>query len=402
VTSSARMQQVAAPAGLPRLLSKQFAQLGPPAQPRDLIEALAEAGLRGRGGAGFPTAQKLRAVAGRRGRPIVVVNAAEGEPASGKDKALLRLNPQLVLDGAVVAAHALGAKKAVVAVADNARAEHAAVSRAIVERRRFHDLELELATVPDAFVSGEETALLRSIEGGPAKPTLKPPFPFERGLDGAPTLVQNAETMAHIALIARFGPAWFRSAGSDDAPGTALVTLSGAFERQGVAEIELGTPLGDLVLRAGGLSEEVSAFLVGGYFGRWVSAREAGALRLTPDVLGAGAIVALPASACAAAECARVTRYLAGESAGQCGPCVFGLDAIATAFAQVARGDDRRPRLLRWTAQVQGRGACRHPDGAARFVESALTVFADELDHHVRHGRCRARTRNVLPVPSRA
>jgi NADH:ubiquinone oxidoreductase subunit F (NADH-binding) len=402
MSAAARVRQVTPPQGLPRLFSQELARFAPPGEPHELIASIAEAGLRGRGGGAFPTAEKLLAVAGRRRRPVVVVNAAEGEPASGKDKTLLRFAPHLVLDGAVLAARALGAKTAVVALADTARTERSAVSRAIAERSRSDRVELAIATVPDAFVSGEETALLRAIEGRAAKPTLKPPYPFERGLNGAPTLVQNAETLAHVALIARFGPAWFRSAGTADAPGSALLTLSGAFARPGVVEVELGVSLGDIVLRAGGLTEAVSAFLVGGYFGEWVPAREAGALKLTPDVLGAGAIVALPASACAAVECARVSRYLARESAGQCGPCSFGLDAIATAFEQLTRGDDRRAQILRWTAQVRGRGACRHPDGAVRFVESALATFGDELDRHVDHGRCSARARNVLPVPGDA
>jgi NADH:ubiquinone oxidoreductase subunit F (NADH-binding) len=408
-------QHVAAPHVIPRLLggtrrdrattlAEHLARFGAPAAPRDLIAMLAEAGLCGRGGGGFPTAQKLRAVAGRRGRPVVVVNAAEGEPACSKDKALVRLTPHLVLDGAAVAAHVLGAREVVVAIADTARPELQSLTHALAERRRFDPIDTTVAVVPDAFVTGEETALLRAIVGEPAKPTLKPPFPFERGLDGAPTLVQNAETLAHIALIARFGPSWFRSAGSADAPGTALVTLSGAVAQPGVREIELGCSLGDLVLRAGGATEAVSAFLVGGYFGHWIRGNDAAALRLTPEVLGAGAIVAFPEHACAAAECARVTRYLARQSAGQCGPCVYGLDAIAGALERLARGDrqrraDGRAQILRWAGQVRGRGACRHPDGAVRFVESALTVFEREFELHVQHGRCREPARSVLPLP---
>jgi NADH:ubiquinone oxidoreductase subunit F (NADH-binding) len=387
----------------PLALSEHVASFGPLTLPRDLIHELAEAGLRGRGGGAFPTADKLRAVAKQRGRPVVVVNAAEGEPASSKDRALLRLTPHLVLDGAVAAAGVLGAREVVVGVAENARSEHATLMRAAAERRRHDRVDLEIRAVPDAFVTGEETALLRALEGGPAKPTLKPPYPFERGLGHAPTLVLNAETSAHVALIARFGSAWFRSAGTADAPGTALVTLNGAVNRPGVHEIELGSTLGELMLRLGGTSEPVSAFLAGGYFGGFVSAADAPSFRLTPDTLGAGAIVAFPERACAVGETARIARYLAGESAGQCGPCVFGLDAIATALEQLALGHrssrgDKFSQLTRWTQQVRGRGACRHPDGAARFVDSALTVFAADFEQHARHGRCKHRHRAVLPL----
>jgi len=230
------------------------------------------------------------------------------------------------------------------------------------------------------------------LGGGPPKPTLKPPYPFERGLDGAPTLVQNAETFAHIALIVRFGAAWFRR------EGTTLVTLRGAFASPGVHEIEPRGTLGALIPRLGGLTGGVSGFLVGGYFGRWVSVRDAAALPLTPETLGAGTIVALPEQACAVAETARVTRYLADESAGQCGPCVHGLDAIAVALEEHAQGRDRLPQLRRWTEMVKGRGACRHPDGAARFVESALEVFADDFARHARHSRCGRRAQAVLPL----
>ena len=164
-------------------------------------------------------------------------------------------------------------------------------------------------------------------------------------------------------------------------------------------EIELGSTLGDLLSRAGGETEPLAAVLVGGYFGRWVPADDAARLRLDPKALGAGAIVGFPASACGVAEAAAVVRYLAGESAGQCGPCVHGLRAIATAFAELETNPSgARRRLERWTSQVRGRGACRHPDGVAAFVDSFLNVFRQELSRHARRGRCGAATRGWLPV----
>jgi NADH:ubiquinone oxidoreductase subunit F (NADH-binding) len=354
---------------------------GPLARPRDLIALVDRADLRGRGGAAFPTARKLEAVAAQRAKPVVVVNAAEGEPASKKDRALIRLTPHLVLDGAALVADALDSDRVIVALADDARPEHAAMAHAIRERRAG----FELATVPARFVSGEETALLQALAGHPAKPTLKPPYPFERGLDGRPTLVQNAETLAQVALIGRHGVA----------SGTSLVTLSGAFAQPGVHEIELGGTLAELVRSLGGTTAPVSAYLVAGYFGRWVAADDAPSFPVTPDTLGAGVLVALPASECPVAESARIVRYLAGESAGQCGPCVYGLDAIAGAFEALARGSDNvagaASQLARWTAQVRGRGACRHPDGAARLVESALDVFAADVARHAQGRPCGGR-----------
>jgi NADH:ubiquinone oxidoreductase subunit F (NADH-binding) len=373
-------------------------QLDPP---DDLTDELDRAGLRGRGGAAFPTGTKLRAVAEAGGRPVVVANAVEGEPVSGKDRALLRVAPHLVLDGAVAACRALGAREAIVAIGDRTGRERAMVEAAIAQRgRKDGRVTLRTAAVRHRFLAGEETALVRALGGREAKPTLKPPYPFERGLDGAPTLVANAETLAHVALIARFGAGWFRSAGTSESPGTALVTIGGAVVQPGVHEIELGTTLDHVLEQAGGANEAVQAILVGGYFGRWVSPAKARELRLTPHVLGAGAIVILPAGVCAFAECARVLAYLADESAGQCGPCVHGLRAIADTMSAPGTSDRRR-RLEQLAGLVDGRGACRHPDGAAGFLRSALDVFAGEFAAHAKRGRCGGRDVRVLPLVAR-
>jgi NADH:ubiquinone oxidoreductase subunit F (NADH-binding) len=357
----------------------------------DLIGLVEASGLRGRGGAGFPTMMKLRAVAAARGRPVVVANGAEGEPRSGKDKVLLRHVPHLVLDGAEIAAAGIGAREIVVAVGAGAERELHAVRRAVGERvggRR--SAEFRVVAVPDGFVSGEETALVNRLNGGPAKPTSTPPRPYERGVGGAPTLVQNVETLANLALIARHGADWFRGVGTADAPGSALVSLGGAVAHPGVYEIPLGLPVEELLQTAGGATKPLSAFLIGGYFGSWVPADKALKMQLAGPELGAGVVVAHAAETCGAVESARIARYLANESAGQCGPCVHGLDAISGALETLAsRAADVHGarRLEVWLRQVVGRGACRHPDGTARFVESALHVFAREFELH-RRGRC--------------
>jgi NADH:ubiquinone oxidoreductase subunit F (NADH-binding) len=375
-----------------------------------LIELVAASGLRGRGGAAFPTARKLEAVAAGRGRPVVVANGTEGEPASDKDKALLRWVPHLVLDGVSLAAAAVGAAEAIVVIGEGSRNERAVMDQALAERDARaldRDVRISLAAAPDRFVAGEETALINFLNGGPAKPLFVPPRPFERGVGGAPTLVQNVETLAHLALIARYGAEWFRELGSDDEPGSALVTLSGGVRRPGVYEVGLGTAFRDIVVGAGGLSEPATALLVGGYFGGWIEARSALELSLLDaDLaphgigLGARAVAVLPQGACGVVETARVARYLANESAGQCGPCVNGLDAIATSLERIAAGRaDRSPeQILRWTSQVLGRGACKHPDGAVRFVESGLQVFSREFELHGHGRRCSGDGRTVLPV----
>jgi len=390
-------------------LEKHLRLHGPRGQ-LDLIAEVEASGLRGRGGGGYPTGRKLQAVAAQRGRPVVVVNGTEAEPVSGKDKLLLRHLPHLVLDGAVAAAAAVGAREAIVVLDRHAATERAIIERAIETRSRRRldgKVALRLAVSPGGFVSGEETAVVQLLNGRPAKPAFKPPLPFERGVGGAPTLVQNVETLAHVSLIGRHGARWFREIGTEDEPGSALMTVSGSVRRPGVYEIPYGTPLDSLVAEAGGWSSEPQAYLLGGYFGAWIPAARADGLLLSESSLrrqgaslGAGALVALPEHACGLVESARVARYLASESAGQCGPCVYGLDAIAGALEQLARPSRDgvpQPRLRRWLDQVQGRGACRHPDGTARFVDSALEAFSGELELHLR-GRCSGRGQPVLPL----
>jgi NADH:ubiquinone oxidoreductase subunit F (NADH-binding) len=367
----------------------------------ELITLVSESGLRGRGGGAFPTAAKLAAVARSRRRAVVVANGAEGEPASAKDRFLLGAAPHLVLDGAVLAAEAVGAREATICIHGVPSPATRAVAAAIDERREHggERVGLTLVEVPPRYVAGEESALVHLLDGGPATPTLVPPRPFERGVGGRPTLIQNVETLAHIALIARHGPDWFRSIGAPEAPGSALVTVTGELRRPGVFEVELGVPIPDLLRHAGGEVGDFTALLVGGYFGTWIAAAEAATQRLDQPSLsaagramGAGVVVAIRNGRCGLAETAYVMRYLAGESAGQCGPCVHGLAAIANEMTGLAAGDRRADpeRLVRWSGQVSGRGACRHPDGAVRLLGSALRVFGEDVDHHVHHGPCAA------------
>lgn len=377
---------------------------------RALIDAVEQSELRGRGGAAFPTALKLRAVAGRRGRKVVLANGVEGEPPSGKDKVLLRYVPHLVLDGIELAAEAVGADQAILAMSQAAASEFAVLQSALRERGQASGVEITTVAVPDAFVAGEETALVNAVSGGSPLPTATPPRPFERGIAGRSTLVQNVETLAQLALIARRGAAWFRAIGTRDEPGSALVTLSGAVRFPGVYEVPFGTPLPELVAEAGGPTQPPRAVLVGGYFGSWLDAGTAFACDLSETSLaaagarlGARAIVVLPEGSCALAEVARVSRFFAAESAGQCGPCVHGLNAIAGALASLAQSEtfDGDLRVRRWAEQVDGRGGCRHPDGAARFIQSALDVFADEVALHTRGERCSGRDLRLLPVGRR-
>jgi len=376
--------------------------------PEQLIAEVGRDGLTGRGGAGFPTARKLAAVAAGRDAPVVVANGTEGEPASAKDKVLLACAPHLVLDGAVLAADMLGARQAIVVVHDAVRE---VVDSAAAERRRarLDRVKVKVMTGADRFVGGEASALVNWVAHGIPLPTATPPRVSECGLLSRPTLVQNVETLAHLALIARWGARWFRSLGTTAEPGSMLVTVIGAVRQPGVREIEIGTPVNEVLGLAGGPAAPLGALLIGGYFGTWADPAVAGPLPFSAEGLsavggspGAGLVAALPADVCGLAETARVARYLADESAGQCGPCVFGLGSIAGALADLTAARRYEPgRLRRWMAQTEGRGACHHPDGAVRMVRSALAVFGAEIDRHAQGWCCGRRPPGVLPVPLR-
>lgn len=380
-----------------------------------LIGRIEQSGLTGRGGAAFPMGAKLRAVSARGGRPVVVVNGTEGEPASLKDRTLLETLPHLVLDGAALTAQALGAQEAIVCVCESAGAAIERVADAIAERSRLPGAwpALRLVAAPEGYVVGHESALVSHLNGGPPKPAFAPPMPFEAGVRRQPTLVNNAETVAHVALIARHGPRWFRQLGMTSQPGSTLVTLSGPVQYPGVYEVEYGASLSSLLDAAGGLTSRVRAALFGGYAGTWVDGRALPTLALSDEHLaphsatvGAGVVVLLSADACPVAESARVTRWLARQSARQCGPCIHGLEALAGTLGEVASGaaDHRfEQRAEQLAALVSRRGACSHPDGSARFAMSALDVFAQECVDHARHGTCEACLRPAeLPLPVRA
>ena len=362
------------------------------------------AGVVGRGGAAFPTGRKLRALLVHRGRPFVVANGTEGEPASMKDRVLLTRSPHLVLDGAALAASLVGATEVIMVVHREVRES---VEAALAERRRIRldSTKFRIVTAADGFVAGEASAVVNWVGRGVPVPLGKTPRMTERGLQGRPTLVQNVETLAHLALVGRHGAEWFRQLGTADEPGTMLVTLAGALVTPGVFEVAIGTQTSDVLELAGGPRTPLQALLIGGYFGTWVPAPSAMSTPFSASGLGvglgAGLVVALPAAGCGVLETARLVRYLASQSAGQCGPCRFGLPAIADQLDLLAAGRPARyDDLTRWVDEIEGRGACGHPDGVARHIRSALDVFGLEVSEHLA-GRCSATDRrSLVAVPT--
>ena len=373
-------------------------RLGPPPVPGPLLtERLERAGLTGRGGAGFSVARKWRSVAAAGAAPVVIVNGAEGEPQSLKDRVLMTTRPHLVLDGALLAARTLRASQIAVYVGEHHHAAWSAMAAALAERPEPELRRARIAGAPGRYVAGESSAAVNFLNSSVGTPTSKPPEPHIAGVEGAPTLVQNVETLAHVALIARYGAEWYRSAGRRGAAGTLLLTAAGAVRSPGVLEVESGTTVAEAIEMAGGAAAAPRAVLLGGYFGSWIDAREALELPLDQAELkqrgyglGCGVLGVISEHACGVCETARILAYLAGESSAQCGPCFFGLRALSDACSRIAaRGTNRDDlaRLARWSSEVRGRGACRHPDGAVIFLQSALRTFGAEFASHPAHWR---------------
>jgi NADH:ubiquinone oxidoreductase subunit F (NADH-binding) len=400
--------------GEPVSLSEHLDQWGtlPIWRKSSFIDELDRSGLRGHGGAWFPVGVKWRSVrrAGLR-RPVVVANGAEGEPASGKDRILVRRLPHLVLDGAVLAATSVGASEVLVHVPASAAT---GIRRAIEERRRHgvDPCDIDVVVAPDRFLAGQESAVVNTINGHkPATPSFVTLQPVrERGVDGHPTLVQNVESLAHASLIARFGADWFRRVGTEGSPGTALLTVTGRWSEPRIVEAPLGVRLGDILGLRTDATRSIAGVLLGGYGGGWVAADQAVAMPLTEEAarnlgssIGAGVVALLPPDVCPLLEVSRVVRYLEGEGAGQCGPCANGLDVLANAMEQLAI----QPSALRngvsaipmMCSLVEGRGACRHPDGVARFVRTALCVFESHITLHLKRGPCHTTGQAFLPLP---
>jgi len=269
---------------------------------------------------------------------------------------------------------------------------------------------IQITGIPGRYVSSEQSSIVQYLNGGPGKPTFSPPRPHDSGVQGRPTLVNNVETLAHVALIARHGDHWFRGAGLPSAPGSMLVTVDGAVQWPGVYEIELGTAAGEVVMLAGGPAEDLQALLIGGYFGAWLPVEVAWPVRMTQaslravgGALGAGVVIALPGSSCGLAETARVVRYLAEQGAGQCGPCLMGLPALAGAVADLAFQGGRGRAIEAIAALlplIEGRGACRHPDGATQLARSAMRTFIADARWHDQCGPCDGVSRApLLPIP---
>jgi NADH:ubiquinone oxidoreductase subunit F (NADH-binding) len=324
---------------------------------RRLLEEIERSGLIGRGGGGFPSFKKLRLVETTDPAAVLLVNAMEGEPASMKDRFLVMRAPHLILDGAEFVAAALGSTRIVLCVPRDASDLVSVLNAALEERSAAGDsrARIEVRRLSGRYVAGEESALVAGVAGKRGLPSYRPDKSVPLTIGRRPAIVHNVETLANVALIARYGSDWFRQVGVPEAPGTRLVTISGSVQRPGVIEVVTGTRI-DQILEVADPIGQIQAVLVGGYGGTWIPQAKMATAYAPLELseigasMGAGVLVALAASSCGIAETACIARFMAAESAGQCGPCLFGLPAIADDLQSITHGrGDRRTLEPPWS-----------------------------------------------------
>ncbi|BBZ47760.1 NADH-ubiquinone oxidoreductase-F iron-sulfur binding region domain-containing protein [Mycobacterium parmense] len=405
-TQSTPTTTATAPGCEPRLLTRQpgdapedaeaYLRLGgyqPLADANALLSEVESSGLVGRGGAAFPLAVKLRTVRdnGRAaGGAVVVANGEEGEPASVKDRWLLRNRPHVVLDGLRLAAAIVGARRACVYVSDTESAHSVDTALGELDPDTL-GVAVRMVTVQPGYVAGEETAAVRAINGGPAKPTDKPPRPFEVGVGDRPTLVSNVETLANLPYLQCHGAAAFRSKGTSLSPGTFLATITGAGRPPVLYELPHGLPFAELLALHGVSADQVRGALMGGYFAGLLNrsvletSLDHETMRRHGTGLGCGAISVITDD-CPVAVAASVLAYFDRENAGQCGSCFNGTAAMAAAAGALRDGAataEDVDRLRRWSVLLRGRGACATLDAATNVAASLLAQFPGEVATHL-------------------
>jgi NADH:ubiquinone oxidoreductase subunit F (NADH-binding) len=389
-------------------LRRAMRDLGPTAT----IATIAAARLRGRGGAGFPTAEKWRVAAGTEApRRYVVANGYGADPACPTDRYLIEHDPYTVIEGTAIAAFAIGAGEAFLAV----RAEDAEVIRrleagiAAAEEAGFigadafgpgRDLTITVRPVQGAYMLGEETVLLKALEGKRGQPEQRPPHPAERGLWGSPTVVHNVQTLAALGWIIRHGPEAFAAIGSADSPGTILVGLRTP-SGEGIAEVPMGTPLRDIVALGGKLpaGRSVKAVLVGGPSGGLLPETalrlpyDFGSLRKAGAHIGSGSIVLADDRACVVDLARLLTRFCANEACGKTIPCRIGLRRVSEIGDRVATGLPKPTDVQLLTdlsADIVASALCDHERLTTLPLTSGMRYFRPELDEHLLHGSCPA------------
>jgi NADH-quinone oxidoreductase subunit F len=371
--------------------------------PEQVIEEVKKSGLRGRGGAGFPTGMKwefTRQAAGS--EKYIICNADEGEPGTFKDRLILEGDPHKLIEAMAIAAYAIGAGRGYVYIRGEYGLSIERMQKAIDQAREFNLLgkniletgfsfELEIKKGAGAYVCGEETALIESLEGKRGNPRVKPPYPVTHGLWQKPTAVNNVETLANIPAIISNGAGWFRKIGTDKCPGTKVFTILGHVEYPGLIETDMGTPLREIIFSFGGGikgGKKFKAALLGGAAGVFLSEPQLDVkmdfenLKENKAVLGSGAVLVMNEDTSIVDMLFSIAKFFAHESCGQCSPCRIGTQQILQIIYRIRGGGGRKgdPETLLQLAEAMFKSSlCPLGQSLVMPVKSALSNFADEF-----------------------
>jgi len=387
--------------------------------PEEVISTVTSANLRGLGGAGFPTGKKWSFIPTDTSKPkFLVVNADEGEPGTVKDRYLIERDPHRLLEGMIIAAYATGCRKAYIYIRGEYVHPTQILQQAVEEAYRYGflgkkifnsdvDLDVVVHRGAGAYICGEETALLSSLEGGKGFPRLKPPFPAISGLFGCPTVINNVETLACVPTIVQKGGEWFARLGYGKSGGTRLYSLSGHVNRPGLYEASQGVTLRELIFDyAGGISEgrSLKAVVPGGISAKILRADEIG-VRMDFDSLlaagtmaGSAGVIVMDETVCMLKALLVAAKFFAHESCGQCSPCREGTGWAYRVIQRIAAGQGRAhdlEGLLSIASNMEGKTICVFADAAAWPIQSYITKFRDEFEYHIRERRCNLVTAQV-------
>jgi NADH-quinone oxidoreductase subunit F len=376
--------------------------------PDEVIELVKASGLRGKGGAGFPTGVKWSFVPKDVFPKYVVMNHDEGEPGTFKDRELMERDPHQIIEGLTIAAWAIGADTAFVYCRGEFALGARRMDRAVAEAyergflgRGIHgsdfDLDIVLHRGAGAYICGEESALLDSLEGFRGQPRLKPPFPAIKGLYGQPTVINNTETISTLPHIVLNGADWHTSMGTEKSPGTKVFSVSGHVNRPGNYEVPYGTTLAELLELAGGMRADrpVKAIIPGGASAPLLTSTEHRldfeSLKEAGTMLGSGAVVFMDDGTCMVRNALVTTDFFEHESCGKCTPCREGTRWAAQILHRIEAGDGRREDLdllLDIADGIDGRSFCPLGDAASWALRSNVKLFFEEFERHVAEQRC--------------
>jgi NADH-quinone oxidoreductase subunit F len=381
--------------------------------PEQVVQELKTSGLRGRGGAGFPTGVKWDKVLNHRVKErYFVCNAGEHEPGTFKDRHLLKTIPHQLIEGCLIASRTAQAKASFIYVNHEYEEERENLKKALAQAKERGfvgknilgtgiDIELQVFEGHGSYVAGEETAMLESMQGRPAMPRQKPPFyPTDYGLYGKPTLVNNVETLCNIPRILHKGAAWFTQVGTEKCPGTMMFSLSGAIKRPGVYEMPMGVTVRELIEQCGGgvaAGRKIKAVFPGGPAFSMVTADQLDlpmdfdSLKKAGTGLGSAGVMVVDDATCMVRQTLKFSNFFKGESCGQCPPCRMGTINLATLMTKIEAGEGTQKdldSLLQLCGFVKGTGYCTLVTGAAVLVQSSLKLFRHEFEEHIRLQRC--------------